>query len=464
MDKMLNYHGDKPKAWITAANWEYKQMNSMDRAKHFMFRGLQRHPECRELYLNFIQLQLQEVDKILESAGEEDLATLMEKDDSPLKRTLECLTLVYDHYKAKDQDLEFFVEVLDSLKQNDATKSFGLTVLEDMKCVFAQKELMWHTLAMLALRGSHLVKESSTEEMKSENSYREKLEACVRVYETAVEALPTKAMWSYYIDSMLKVNEDMSSHQKLRRKVLGVAFKNAFETGYLQEDKYVQYLKLLIHTDKPQDAFINDVLSKALEAYPGSVKLWELRLVYLARKQDSLQEFETVFKQSLAKCSEDVLPLWIARFQYYHTHADLSDRMEHIFKEAIHQPPVISKHFQPLYLDYLTITEDINVARKQYRQMQRDCCPCLELHSKMSQLESIQAQSNTDQWRLCHENATQYFGATNPSAWIDYIRFEKEVGNPKNMPIVFERAKSRLDADLVAEFITQYELLRNPLV
>ncbi|KXJ71541.1 hypothetical protein RP20_CCG020249 [Aedes albopictus] len=48
LDKMLNYHGDEPKA-----NWESKQMNSMERTRHFMFRGLQRHPECRGLYVIF---------------------------------------------------------------------------------------------------------------------------------------------------------------------------------------------------------------------------------------------------------------------------------------------------------------------------------------------------------------------------------------------------------------------------
>ncbi|XP_065095311.1 U3 small nucleolar RNA-associated protein 6 homolog [Ochlerotatus camptorhynchus] len=463
LDKMLNYHGDKPKAWISAANWEYKQMNNMDRARHFMFRGLQRHPECRELYLNFLQLQFQEVEKIVESS-EEDVVALLEKEDSSLNRALDSLRLVYEHYKARDQDLEFFVELLNSLKDSDVTKGFGITALEEMKQMFAAKELMWDTLAMLALRGSHLVKVENDEEMKSDNPFKENLEACVQVYEAAVEVLPTKVMWSHYIDAMLKLNEDMSSHQKLRRRVLGVAFKKAFETGFLEEDKYAQYLKLLIHTDKPQDTFVTEVLEKALGAYPNSIKLWELHLNYLARKEASAEEFDAVFKKSLNKCTGDVLPLWIVRFQYYHTRTDLHQRLEKTFKEAINQTPAISVHFQPLYLEFLVITEDIDAARKQYRQMQRSCCPCLELHRKMAQLESIQAQPNTDQWRLCHENVTQYFGTSDSSVWIDYIKFEKDGGNPKNMPNVFERAKSRLDATLVGNFIADYEHLRNSLV
>lgn len=462
LDKMLNYHGDKPKSWITAANWEYKQMNSMDRARHFMFRGLQRHPECRELFLNFLQLQLQEVDKILES--EEDVAMLMEKEDSALKKALDCLNLIYEHYKDKDQDLEFYVDLLDSLKKCEVTNSFTLVVMEDMKRLFQGKELMWNSLAMLELRGKHLSNGSSDAGAKNENCFKENLEACVQIFEEAVHVLPTKTMWSYYIDGMLKVNEDMSSHQKLRRKVLGIAFKKAFETGFLEEEKYVQYLKLLIYTDKPQDVLIISVLENALDAYHSSVKLRELNLVYLARKQESPEKFDAVFKQSLAKCGSDVLPLWIARVQYYHTRTDLSERLEQTFKEAINQSPIISTHFQPLYLDFLAITEDIGAARKQYRKMQQNCCPCLQLHRKMSQLESIQAQPNTDQWRMCHENATQYFGASEISVWIDYIRFEKEAGNPKHMPAIFERAKSRLDANLVANFITEYELLRNPFV
>ncbi|XP_062547960.1 U3 small nucleolar RNA-associated protein 6 homolog [Armigeres subalbatus] len=460
LDKMLNYHGDKPKSWITAANWEYKQMNSMDRARHFMFRGLQQHPECRDLYLNFLRLQLQEVDTILDT--EEDIAMLMEVESSPLKRALECLKLIYEHYKHKDQDLEFFVQLLDSLKKCEATNSFALVVLGDMKRLFQGKELMWNTLALLELRGSYLLHGTDDEGKKSENTFKENLEACVQIFEEAVQILPTKTMWSYYIDSMLKINEDMSSHQKLRRKALGVAFKKAFENGSLGEDKYVQYLKLLIHTDKPQDALVNGVLEKALDAYPSSVKLWELNLLYLARKQEPSEKFDIVFKQSLIKCGTDVLSLWIARFQYYHTRTDLSERLEQTFKEAIIQSPIVSTHFQPLYLDFLAITEDINAARKQYRQMLRNCCPCLQLHRKMSQLESIQAQPNIDQWRLCHENATQYFGTSETSVWIEYICFEKDVGSPKHMPTVFERAKSRLNGDLVARLITEYELLRNP--
>ncbi|XP_058824217.1 U3 small nucleolar RNA-associated protein 6 homolog [Topomyia yanbarensis] len=459
LDRMLNYHGDKPRAWISAANWEHEKMNNMDKAKHFMFRGLQRHPDCREMYLRFVEMMLKEAEKIEQvEEGTEN----QEQNVSRLGQILECVKLIYQHYKQKDTDLEFFIELLDCLKKINVTKTFGFEVLNDMKKTFAKKELMWHTLARLALEGSYLLSEKTCQQEKP--SFKICLQQCIQIYETAIEAVPTKEMWSYYVETILQQNADMSCYPKLRRKALGEAFKKAYFAGFLEEDRYVQYIKLLIHSEETQFSFVSEVLSKALEVYPSSSQLWELQLTCLVRKCASAKEFESVFKQAINKCSSDVLPLWIVRSQFYYTQTENQNKLEQVFREAIQQSTSVSSHFQPLFLNYLVVTKNIDAARKEYREMQRNCKPCLELHHKMAELESIQMQPNFDQVRTIHENATQYFGTSNADVWIDYIRFERDNGSPKTIHTIFERAKMRLNADLMADFIVKYEQVKNPLL
>ncbi|XP_058452515.1 U3 small nucleolar RNA-associated protein 6 homolog [Malaya genurostris] len=456
LDRMLNYHGDKPKAWITAATWEHEKMKNLDKAKHFMFRGLQRHPDSREMYLRFLELMIKEAENIIQN---EQGVENQEQDGSSLDRTLKCIQLIYKHYEKKVTDLDFFVELLNSLKKTNVTKIFAFEVLEDMRKIFADREFMWHTLAQLALEGSYLMIEKDSHEQES--AFKLCLQQCIQIYESAIEAVPTKQMWSYYVDTVLNLNADMSSYPKFRRKALGEAFKKAYDTGFLEEDKYVQYVKLLMHADGSLTSFVNDVLSKALEAYPSSSKLLELQLTYLVRYGSTTEEFDDAFKQTIKKCP-DSLPLWIVRSQFYHTQTEAPNKLEQVFREAIRQPTTISTHFQPLFLNYLVVTKNIDAARKEYREMLRNCVPCLELHRKMIELESIQMQPNLNQLRMVHENATQYFGQSNADVWIDYIRFEREHGSPKNMQIIFERAKSRVEDTVVASLIAKYEVVKNP--
>lgn len=457
LDKMLNYHGDKPKAWIKAAQWEYGRVKNMERARHFMFRGLQRHPECMELYLSFLGLLVEEAVRIVKES-EEEVEVLLGREDSAFRKTLESVNLIYEHYKKREPSLEFYVKLLDGLKHQKEVKSFAVVVLNDLKEQFATKEDMWSALAQLALDGSYLLDDSK------DNSFPERLQNCVQIYDDAVETLPTKKMWTLYVDSVLTLNEDMSSHQKLRRKTLGNVFKKAFESGSLEEDKYIQYLKLLINTENPQELLVNSVLAKAIETFPNSTKLYVLHLTYLAKKESPANEVEEIFKKAISICTEDLLSLWTVRFQYYHTRTDLPKMLEQTFKDAIVQPPPISTHFQPLYLEFLVVTRNIDAARKKYLEIQKNCAPCLELHRKMSQLESIQAQPNIENWRKCHENASHFFGTASIDVWIDFLAFERDHGSPRNMQPVFERAKTRLDSDLVAGFVTEYELLKNPLI
>lgn len=62
--------------------------------------------------------------------------------------------------------------------------------------------------------------------------------------------------------------------------------------------------------------------------------------------------------------------------------------------------------------------------------------------------------------RLCYENAVHYFGKTNTEVWIDLLKFERNCGDIKLMSVIYDRAKSTLNAELVDSFISEYSLLK----
>lgn len=62
--------------------------------------------------------------------------------------------------------------------------------------------------------------------------------------------------------------------------------------------------------------------------------------------------------------------------------------------------------------------------------------------------------------RKCYENAALQFGKTNTNVWIDYIKFERDFGEPKRMTLIFEKAKDCLTAEYVDDFIAEFTLLK----
>lgn len=55
-------------------------------------------------------------------------------------------------------------------------------------------------------------------------------------------------------------------------------------------------------------------------------------------------------------------------------------------------------------------------------------------------------------WRMCYEFMAQYFGKHEPSVWIEYIAFERDHGEAKNIALLSRRARSTLEPKHVATF------------
>ncbi|XP_035913175.1 U3 small nucleolar RNA-associated protein 6 homolog [Anopheles stephensi] len=462
LGQMLGYHGDKPKAWLCAIEWEYRQAKNMARVKHYTLRGLQRHPECRELCVNFIKIQMEEAMRIVRKT-EEDKKYALTADGTEKTKALKTAHLVYKNFEHKD--VAFFGELLQVLKKyGPVSNKLAKQAITEMRSLLADKEEMWHLLANLVLESSEFVAEESAKPAEA-------LEKCLEIYQEALDRLPTKKMHSLCIDTLLELNstEDQTIDQKSKRKALANAFKRALVADLLEQEKMLQYLKLLLHNSSPKEEQVMSVINKGLEQYPACIEIWQSYMRYLMIHKDvAVDELDAVFRKAITSLPERVsrLPLWKMLFHYYGNRADLFGSMEQLFRRAIDQGPEISHHFQPLFLDYLMLKgkNDITKVRAEYQRMVKNYTTTLDLHRKMANLEATQTPPDVNEWRQCHENATQFYGKTEPTVWLQYAQFERDHGKPQHMQSLYERAKAALDEESFATFMTEYELIRNPYI
>ncbi|XP_041778865.1 U3 small nucleolar RNA-associated protein 6 homolog [Anopheles merus] len=474
LDQMLGYHGDKPKAWLCAIEWEYRQANNPARAKHYTLRGLQRHPECRELAIGFIGIQLEEGKKVVEKAREskQGLVVKGKGNDPPLdqpqelelEKALKTAQVVYRNFEQKD--MRFYEQLLTELKEHcPLSNTLARQAVAEMRETLTDQEAMWHLLAKLELEGDAFVKKEA-----EQTKPHERLAKCLAVYKEAVERLPTKKMHSLCIETMLQLNSvDESEHdEKAKRKALAGAFKRALVDDLLEEDKLLQYLKLLLHNSNPNEELVMKVINKGLEQYPASVDVWSAYLRYQILQEVGADELEDTFRKALNTLPERVsrLVLWKQMFQYYSERPALQGTLEQLFRRAIDQEPEISNHYQPLYLDYLMASAGDNLARvrSEYQRLVRNYTTPLELHTKMASLEASQTPPEVSEWRKCYEYMTLFYGKQDATVWLQYVQFERDHGQPKHMQSLYERAKGALDEDSFATFMAEYELIRNPYI
>uniref|UniRef100_A0A182NET1 U3 small nucleolar RNA-associated protein 6 homolog n=1 Tax=Anopheles dirus TaxID=7168 RepID=A0A182NET1_9DIPT len=460
LDQMLGYHGDKTKAWLCAIQWEHQQAQNMTRAKHFTLRGLQRHPESRELCLCFIGIQLEEAERIVRESSK-TVKQLLEADHTELCKALKTVHVVYQSFEHKN--MAFYAELLLKLKNyRPLVGELAKEAIANMRETLTDKEEMWDLLANLLLEGDEFVQERVTK-------FTDRLEKCTETYREAVEQLPTKKMHSLCIETMLKINaaDDVpEGDAKAMRKALATAYKRALIADMLEEDKLLQYLKLLLHNNNPKDELVMNIINKGLEQYPSSVEVWSVYLRYLIRKQVSVDEVEGTFRLATDTLPDSVsrLPLWEILSQHYNDRSELSGKCEQFFHRAIDQEPKISHHFQTLYLEYLANNNGIKKVRREYHRLVKNYTTTLELHQKMASMEAKQPTPAADEWRKCHEYATQFYGKTDPSVWLQYLQFERDHGQAKHMQSLYERAKAALDEESFALFSPKYEIIRNPYI
>ncbi|XP_071442395.1 U3 small nucleolar RNA-associated protein 6 homolog [Hetaerina americana] len=170
---------------------------------------------------------------------------------------------------------------------------------------------------------------------------------------------------------------------------------------------------------------------------------------------------ELVFAQASSQLGDvaDAVPIWKVMLHYTQAKGD-TIRVESLFQDALKRGPAIALPFKPLYLEWLVLAKGIADARKVYDRISVQPPLCLELHTKMVQLEGMQPKVNLKHARKCFELACDQFGKSKTDVWMEYIKFEMHKGCPENITQIYQRAQETLDDLKSDSFVSEFNILK----
>lgn len=119
----------------------------------------------------------------------------------------------------------------------------------------------------------------------------------------------------------------------------------------------------------------------------------------------------------------------------------------------------------------MALIKGIDACRSLFRDLVKHRPTSYVMHRKMLQLNgqilsndrnklSEECINDINESKFTYEISIELFGTTEPDIWLDYIRFERDYGDIKNMNVLFEKAKLLLKPHLLDNFTSQYELVR----
>uniref|UniRef100_A0A1B6E402 U3 small nucleolar RNA-associated protein 6 homolog n=1 Tax=Clastoptera arizonana TaxID=38151 RepID=A0A1B6E402_9HEMI len=444
LEQMLELHSDKEDLFRIAARWELEECLCVEKARKYLINGLHIHKESRLLFTEAFNLELVNASNKRKELKESNLPF------NPADQILcgKAAEVIYENAVKKIHDVSFAVELLNIAKDYDFTEHLQNRILMDMSNNFPRDELTWDTMAKRELQGCGRQPESGKLTLKS------RIRKCVSLYEQAVQTVDTERMWALYLETLLDLNRETTVLPIFKRKYLLNALQAGHDREKLSEKYYLIWVDYLQGSDKGKK--LCEILRGATMKLCSSVILWQTRLrVHLTRGEENAAI--TIFNTATATLGPNSLPLWKLMLQYWQTKK--SSKVEELFKKSMCEGPSISSPLKPMYLEWLVLTHGIFVARKAYASLCNSNPPCLEMHTKMAQLESVQTQLNLKNARRCYLMACVQFGTTNVDVWMDYVKFEQTHGDPSKVSGIYWQAVKTLEPAQVDNFISEFSLI-----
>ncbi|XP_073832758.1 U3 small nucleolar RNA-associated protein 6 homolog [Musca autumnalis] len=478
-EKMLGYHGDKDTVWCDYGLWAYEFTQQMKQVTEIFFRALKRHPSSEVINLAFFDILIKETARITKVNNAIDI---MER-----QLGLERALLLYRNTKTKIKNVSYYLKLLERCEEPNYMNCTALLqkeIIEDVMKNFFAEPMVWDFLAQRELRGFNMidlqevtaqqVAELQEQQMQTEegipqesiwksHSLKLRIELCFKVYEKAVAALPTEAMWSYFINAMLDLNQDVKTEGDVKRYCLAKAFNMGHKSQLMSIVHYQALVEMLLQSPNGLTQ-VETILQEALEYKKSeAAKIYELWMQVYSKAANESKFYEIFCRANKELGVTKCLQLWHLAIRFYEAYSeDHGKKLMVILQEAAKQTHPEFGTFRAYYLEYTMRNESLKKTRELYDEMCQMPPPCLELHKKMAEIE-LQAKTkstNISRLRLCYENAAHYFGKSNTDVWLDLLKFERDMGDFKLMSVIYDRAKSTLDPELVDAFVTEYSLLK----
>lgn len=206
----------------------------------------------------------------------------------------------------------------------------------------------------------------------------------------------TPKMWTFYINAMIELNENIATLPLLKRSVLGCAFKAAYDAKQISEEHCIQYIDIMYTTGAAEDMILN-ILEGALASFPMSVTLWESLMKFHIQSNDDCK-VEEIFKNAKKELGNDAYPIWSLYMKYLFTlmTKGQSKKIKEFFSQVVTEP---SDNFRSLKVDCIEGTATmfgVNSARQFFNNAIKNGFPCLEMYKKLAEIEEMQVCQITD--------------------------------------------------------------------
>ncbi|EDV95182.1 U3 small nucleolar RNA-associated protein 6 homolog [Drosophila grimshawi] len=467
-EKMLSYHGDDPQVWLNAALWiyEYNRAN-IARVQDILLRGLQRHACSEPLNSCFFEIQLKE------AAQADSERNLGENTVSEQQIQMERVMAVYRNSLANITNLDYFLKLLESCEDHsELTAELQYNIINELQTKFPREPALWDALAKRELRGFHLgdltekfdnadsdkpsAKKSSpdTERVFQTRSKKRCIELCVTIYKVAVQHLQTQEMLSLYLDVMMSLGKNYKSERTFVQQFLANALQDGHASKLMHARHYAALSNMLGSSEDGAETCVR-ILTEALQ-HDNSLRMHELLLATLIRN-DSEASIQKLFSEVRRTMGAEARPLWEMVIGYYRARGDqLAKRqLNDIYMQACKETWPEFVNLRCNYLSYLWHEHSPAKAREEYAKLAQQPPLSLKLHREMVNL--IQSSKPKDlttikAWRMCYEFMITFFGKREPSVWIEYIKFERDHGDPKSIPLLSRRAIATLEPQFVSIF------------
>nr|AAO15383.1 multiple hat domains [Mus musculus] len=460
---MLAIHSNKPALWIMAAKWEMEDRLSSESARQLFLRALRFHPECPKLYQEYFRMELMHAEKLRKEKQEFEKAAMDMGDFDHPEEILkgELARIIYKNSISKIKGAEFHVSLLAIAQLFDFAKDLQKEIYDDLQALHTDDPLTWDYVARRELEiESQPGEEQPVSKQAKAVEMGRREERCCAVYEEAVKALPTEAMWKCYITFCLERFSKKTSSvplrgQRLERTML--AFRKAHELKLLSEVQYKQWIDLLLRQDLFKEAL--QVAEAGTELFKDSVTMWQTKLQVLIDSKSP--DVEMRFEEAFAHLKPQVcLPLWISWAEWSES-AKSQEDTEAIFKKAIIAVTGASSvTLKEKYLDWAYRSGGYKKARAVFKSLQESRPFSVEFFRKMMQFEKEQESCKMVNLREYYERALREFGTSDSDLWMDYIKEELNhpFGKPENCGQIYWRAMKMLQGQSAELFVAKHAM------
>ncbi|KAL0872125.1 hypothetical protein ABMA27_004545 [Loxostege sticticalis] len=426
--QMLQIHGDKPKMWQLACKWEKEEQNNLETARNFLLKGIHRHPDSDILYLELFQIEL--------------TLCFKAKSDEDKEKQVKRADVVWRNGIKNIHDINFLFKLHDTCIKFEADSAIKNGIKEEIWSNRDNKDV-WSYIASKELEGVHW--EEIEEFCEEESNYSTELKYFIGTYKEALNQFSDESLCSKFIHGLLGASESVCSDSQ---KIWAV--KDAWSFGLENEVLSSEMFEFGFEVLKLENTKSEQELLQILNSTSSNIKqaryVWEQKL--LLNKADEKILLQTLQEATKMLKPDDAVQLWNLMLD----NVVSKEFLKKLYMKFQNCENTVLLSLKPNLLKKMYEVNGLKAARDVYEDLIKAPPTQIEVHTVMIEIEKSQEKPNTKNIRKYYECLVQHHGSDNVDVWMDYMKFETELGNTQAANI-YRRAVGALKKELVDMFI-----------